>query len=459
MTRTTRHRRIHRNRFDCVVLLVAAIYLLHQEQRKRVGVLAFVPPNSFSNSLCRSESRPTTTSTCTGSRPISTIVTPPSSFSTLPSYSLCPSKPATCRSTSITRDIITCTNSVRSSGNSPEPMASIDALDRLVPRSQIRDLSQAKSNTKGFLQVGFHFALVLLANFLPVPFPPVLSLLITAFVSSFYFNGMHETIHRTAFASNILNDVFAHLFGFLCFRPARHYYYYHWQHHRYTGNPELDSELQSGFLDFPVTNVWGYLLYLSGLPFWLDAISTTVKHACGVCPESYLTNERARREVTTEARIYLALYALIGTLAVASGQSSIRLPILRLWVLPSLLGQPFLRFYLLAEHRGRKNSPIIYENTRSIIGTNGLYRQLAWQMPYHIEHHAWPTVPFHKLARAHELLASAAAATATSSSSGQHLFDSGEMHLDLYQSWKGGYVGFNFRFLRHLYLYRSKAKR
>ena len=29
---------------------------------------------------------------------------------------------------------------------------------------------------------------------------------------------------------------------------------------------------------------------------------------------------------------------------------------------------------------------------------------MTWQMPYHLEHHAWPYVPFHKLAEANKLV-------------------------------------------------------
>jgi fatty acid desaturase len=35
-------------------------------------------------------------------------------------------------------------------------------------------------------------------------------------------------------------------------------------------------------------------------------------------------------------------------------------------------------------------------NTRTTY-TNGLIRFLAWNMPYHAEHHAFPAVPFHRL--------------------------------------------------------------
>ena len=31
-------------------------------------------------------------------------------------------------------------------------------------------------------------------------------------------------------------------------------------------------------------------------------------------------------------------------------------------------------------------------------------RLLAWQMPFHVEHHAFPAVPFHALARVNALI-------------------------------------------------------
>jgi fatty acid desaturase len=36
------------------------------------------------------------------------------------------------------------------------------------------------------------------------------------------------------------------------------------------------------------------------------------------------------------------------------------------------------------------------DNTRTTY-TNVVMRALAWNMPYHAEHHAYPAVPFHRL--------------------------------------------------------------
>jgi hypothetical protein len=44
-----------------------------------------------------------------------------------------------------------------------------------------------------------------------------------------------------------------------------------------------------------------------------------------------------------------------------------------------VLGQPFLRFYLMAEHRGCRESANILENTRTT-QTNWFIRQMAWQV-------------------------------------------------------------------------------
>jgi fatty acid desaturase len=73
------------------------------------------------------------------------------------------------------------------------------------------------------------------------------------------------------------------------------------------------------------------------------------------------------------------------------------------WTLPQLLGQPFLRAYVLAEHTGCSLDRNGLTNTRTTL-TNGLVRVLMWNMPYHAEHHLYPSIPFHRLADAHALL-------------------------------------------------------
>lgn len=44
----------------------------------------------------------------------------------------------------------------------------------------------------------------------------------------------------------MLNDICMHIAGFVCLRPALHYFYYHWAHHKFTGSV-LSSQSDLGF--------------------------------------------------------------------------------------------------------------------------------------------------------------------------------------------------------------------
>ena len=73
------------------------------------------------------------------------------------------------------------------------------------------------------------------------------------------------------------------------------------------------------------------------------------------------------------------------------------------WLLPVVLGQPALRLYLLAEHGDCPRVANMFEYTRTTITTR-MMRFLAWNMPYHVEHHVYPAVPFHQLPALHKVM-------------------------------------------------------
>jgi fatty acid desaturase len=123
-----------------------------------------------------------------------------------------------------------------------------------------------------------------------------------------------------------------------------------------------------------------------------------VRHACGRVDEPFI-GARQRSEIVREARLLLGAYllALLVSIAVSSAG------LLDLWLGPVLLGQPFLRLYLLAEHTGCPLVANMLENSRTTLSLAPL-RRLAWNMPYHAEHHAYPALPFHALPAAHRVL-------------------------------------------------------
>ena len=71
--------------------------------------------------------------------------------------------------------------------------------------------------------------------------------------------------------------------------------------------------------------------------------------------------------------------------------------LVQFWLLPLVVGQPFLQLFLLAEHTGCPHNPDMLRNSRTI-RTHPLVMMLAWNMPYHTAHHSLPAVPFHQLA-------------------------------------------------------------
>jgi fatty acid desaturase len=121
-------------------------------------------------------------------------------------------------------------------------------------------------------------------------------------------------------------------------------------------------------------------------------------NAIGRTSEAYVP-EKGKAKVLLEARVTLAAY-----LALAAPSVVLWSPVLLwAWIVPIVLGQPFLRAYLLAEHARCPHVANMLENTRTTF-TTALVRLIAWNMPFHAEHHAYPAVPFHKLPRFHEFV-------------------------------------------------------
>jgi fatty acid desaturase len=252
-----------------------------------------------------------------------------------------------------------------------------------------------QSNAPGLARLTGHLgAIVLLgaAIVLRVPYWPLL-MLPQGILIAFLFCPLHEAVHRTAFRSDRLNAVTAHLAGFLKLMSPRWFGYFHNAHHAYTQDPERDPELAT-----PKPQTLGqYLFYLTGLTEWTSRIRILLTNAAGQNADSFVP-DRARNKVTRQARIYLGLYGALIGLSLLAGSTAL----LWAWVIPALIGQPFLRAYLLAEHGLCPYVASMLENTRTTFTTR-LVRLIAWNMPYHAEHHAQPSVPFHKLPDLHAL--------------------------------------------------------
>lgn len=207
----------------------------------------------------------------------------------------------------------------------------------------------------------------------------------------FLFAPLHETIHRTAFATRAVNDGVAFVLGAVILLPREHFRAFHFAHHRFTQDPARDPELAT---PKPVTfRQWLWLV--TGLPYWIAQARLLLRHASGRATEPFYKDDRQRARVIAEARLVLAIYGVVLAVSLVAGS----LAALHFWVIPALLGQPFLRLYLLAEHTLCPLWPADMWISSRTTRTNAVLRRLAWNMPYHGAHHACPSVPFHVLPR------------------------------------------------------------
>jgi fatty acid desaturase len=258
----------------------------------------------------------------------------------------------------------------------------------------MREALIARSDGPGSLRFAFHTAAILALGTLialRVPFWFVL-LPVQGILIIFLFTAMHECIHGTAFRSSVLNTAVSFLCGFAIIIPPTWFRYFHFAHHRHTHEPGLDPELQSP----KPQSVVAYVKHVSGFPVWASNIRALVINALGRNADAFVP-AKGKARVTFEARVMLALYFLIAIASVIWNSSLL----IWTWIVPALLGQPFLRLFLLAEHTACPHVENMFENTRTTFTTR-LVRLVAWNMPYHAEHHALPTVPFHKLPVLHE---------------------------------------------------------
>jgi len=217
-----------------------------------------------------------------------------------------------------------------------------------------------------------------------------LALVVQGIAICFLFTLEHEATHKTPFRTPWLNEWVGRIAGLVICQPFEWFRYFHLAHHRFTNIPGKDPELLAG--GRPESRR-AYIRHVSGLPFWGAMIGQVLRNALGREPGGYVP-ERARGRVRAEARVMLAIYA------VALGSLAFTPVLFWVWLLPCLLGQPFLRLYLLAEHGRCAFVADMFQNTRTT-RTGRIIRFLAWNMPYHVEHHTLPNVPFHKLPALH----------------------------------------------------------
>ena len=265
-----------------------------------------------------------------------------------------------------------------------------------IDRQSLAELNTLRDGP-GWLRLVSHLLTVVLAGVLwrQTSLPLALrlvGLVISGIGLATCFAPLHECGHRTVFRSNRLNDGVAWLMGLLSFYNATFYRRYHQWHHRYTHQPGLDPELE----DSVPTSIGGYLREVSGLNWWSGKVMGHARLLWGdLSAIPYLSAELIP-QVRRSIRLQFAVYAVLAALSLIAANGFLFWS----WLLPLAIGQPVLRLLLLAEHTGCAYGDDGLANTRTTL-TLAPVRWLMWNMPFHAEHHLYPSLPFHALPAAH----------------------------------------------------------
>jgi fatty acid desaturase len=265
----------------------------------------------------------------------------------------------------------------------------------LVSAAELRALAR-RSDLRGAVQFCAHFGCICATGVLVWLALPRWYLLLPAMVVHgiavvTMFAPMHECVHRTAFASRAANDALGWIVGVLAFYNATYYRYFHAAHHRYTQDPARDPELI-----YPKAgDRLAYLKEISGVTFWVRRAIDYPRLALGLTAQAPFVPANARHAIALSMSAQLLIY-LIAALSIAIGFHAA----LYFWFLPAVLAQPFLRAVLITEHTGCGRDADGLRNTRTTLASFPI-RLLMWNMPYHAEHHLFPSVPFHRLPALH----------------------------------------------------------
>ena len=293
-----------------------------------------------------------------------------------------------------------------------------------IEKETLKNLT-LRSDLKGLMQAGGHFALFLLTGiityyfwFLGMWYSFLISLFLHGTVTSF-LSGVapHELGHGTVFRTRVYNKCFLYLFSCISWWDPYDYSVSHTYHHRYTMYPDADREnllpLEPSLsplliLQLFTINLFGKTDRVFSKGGLFSTIQLTYLSAIGKTGSTKIPSQewlqRLHEDQPSEhtksihwSRYLLLFHGVILIISISTGQ----------WVLSLIISiAPFTAnwtsyFVGLTQHCGLlDNVNDFRKNTRTIY-LNPILSFLYWHMNWHIEHHMFAGVPCYNLKKLH----------------------------------------------------------
>ena len=206
----------------------------------------------------------------------------------------------------------------------------------------------------------------------------------------------HECGHGTAFRTRWLNDAVYYLASFMLLRPPTLWRWSHVRHHTDTLVVGRDPEIVFPRPSSPLAVLGVFVpVVILAKSLW-----RTARHAAGRIDDdtAELIPADQFRRLRWESRAYIAALAAVAVWCAAAGSI---VPALFIG-LPTLYGAWLLMFFSVMEHAGRREDVLDHRLNSRTVYMNPVLRFLYSNMNYHVEHHIFPTVPYHALPALHE---------------------------------------------------------
>jgi fatty acid desaturase len=209
----------------------------------------------------------------------------------------------------------------------------------------------------------------------------------------------HECGHRTAFKSRRVNDLVYHLAAFMDYREPISWRWSHARHHSDTivvgRDPEIAFKRGAPFIHV--------VLELFALRTIVAETKKMVMNAFGR-PTREQANFQPAEELRGSiwwSRAYLLAFAGVAAWCVFS-----RTVMPAMFIgLPTIYGRWLMVVYGITQHAGLAEDVLDHRlNTRTVY-MNRLNRFMYLNMNYHLEHHIFPTIPYHALPALHAAVA------------------------------------------------------
>jgi fatty acid desaturase/nitrite reductase/ring-hydroxylating ferredoxin subunit len=205
----------------------------------------------------------------------------------------------------------------------------------------------------------------------------------------------HECGHGTAFRTPRINDVVYYLASFMLLREPTMWRWSHFRHHSDTIIVGRDPEILFT-RPFRLRMVIPNLLQLENGP---KALWRMARHAAGSIDDEArdFVPEDEQRRIVWEARAFLAVLAgvVVWSLSIMS-----IVPLLFIG-LPTFYGAWLLWFFAATQHAGLREDVLDHRLNSRTVYMNPVFRFLYLNMNYHLEHHLFPSVPYHALPALH----------------------------------------------------------